>query len=89
MKAFRGTLIAGAVVGVLGLSIWLMAPEVISLGEEPVVSLEQSKLVQFEPHELVSVKVERPDGDVITLVTATFGQHDIQRRRCRHRVVKK
>ena len=66
MNAFRGTLIMAVIVVVLGLCIWLIAPEVLTVdGEDVPVLVEGKILVEFEEHELVAVRIERPEDEIL------------------------
>lgn len=63
MKAFRGTLIAAALLLVVAaLVFWNRPPP---QGDQPAVGV---RIFTFEKHELVSVRVERPGTDPLTIV---------------------
>lgn len=62
MKAFRGTILALVLLLVVGVVVWLARPT-----PQPVGQGEGVRIFEFEKHELVSVHVERPDAEPITL----------------------
>ncbi len=66
MKAFRGTLIAAAILAAIAVITLLARPELLDPDRytEPV---GHPRLFEFEKHELVKVEVKRPDGDTVTL----------------------
>ena len=87
MKAFRGAVLAATAAAALGISIWMMDPEVItefsdlvtSDGSEDVeAAISDTPLIQFEAHELIAVRVERPSGDVIVLSEGEDGSWGIE-----------
>ncbi len=62
MKAFRGTLLAAALLLVVGIVVWFLRPDPTDAGPGDGV-----RIFAFEKHELTSVHVERPGADPITL----------------------
>ena len=82
MKAYRGTLIAGAGLLVLGVGVSLFAPEILPFGDSSeeigVPTIAETKLVSFEQHELVAFRVEQPGGEVISVVQSEDGDWTIE-----------
>ena len=87
MKAFRGAVLAATAATALGVSIWMMDPEVITEFSDLVASdnvedaetaISDTSLIQFEAHELIAVRVERPSGESIVLSEGDDGAWGIE-----------
>ena len=65
MKAFRGSMIAAALLLAALVLVWWVKPAVF----EPTI-VEGSNIFSFEKHELVRVAVERPGDESIVLLEA-------------------
>ena len=63
MKAFRGSLLAAAVLLLVGVLVFMLRPEPVDKD-----AVEGVRIFEFEKHELTRVHVERPGADPITLV---------------------
>jgi len=62
MKAFRGTLLAALILGLVALIVVLLRP-----ASQGPATPDGVRIFDFEKHELVKVHVERPDAEPITL----------------------
>lgn len=66
MKAFKGTIIAAALLAVVLLLVWFVEKPPVDQPKKPKTS-EERPLYTFEKQDLVRVQVKRPDGTEVAL----------------------
>ncbi len=60
MRAFKGTLLAAALLSIVAVAVYLFEPRTTELQD-----IESPKLFRFEKQEMVRVEIHRADGDLV------------------------